>query len=76
VYREGGSPDRRAMILREVLANLACKLHRLVVHNWAWLSSCSCGHGSTIGTMVVCQPSCRPVRCGLYYGLRHRLLIS
>ena len=30
VYKEEGSPDRRVVSLREVLANLACKLRRLV----------------------------------------------
>jgi hypothetical protein len=38
-YKEEGSPNRRVMSLREDLANLACKLCRLVVHVWAWLSS-------------------------------------
>jgi hypothetical protein len=28
----------------EVLANLACKLHRLEEHVWAWLSSWSYDH--------------------------------
>ena len=30
LYKAGGSPDRRVVSLREVLANLGCKLHRLV----------------------------------------------
>jgi hypothetical protein len=44
IYKEEGSPDRRVVSLREDLANLACKLHHLVVHVWVWLSSWSCGH--------------------------------
>jgi hypothetical protein len=38
-YKGGGSLDRRVVSLREVLANLACKLRHLVVHVYAWLSS-------------------------------------
>jgi hypothetical protein len=44
IYKDEGSPDRRVMSLREVVANLACKLRRLVVHVWAWLSSRSYDH--------------------------------
>jgi hypothetical protein len=68
VYKEEGSPDRRVMSLREVLANLACKLRCPMEHVWAWLSSLSCGHvmawcycagrGDTVGTAVVHQSSC------------------
>ena len=43
VYKEGGSPDRRVVSLREVLTNLACKLRCLVEYVWTWLSSWSCG---------------------------------
>ena len=32
LIQRGGSPDRRVESLREVLANLACKLHYLLVH--------------------------------------------
>ena len=39
LYKAVGSSDRRVMSLREVLANLACKLRHLVEHLWAWLSS-------------------------------------
>ena len=41
LYR--GSPDRRVVSLRKVLANLA-KLCHLVEHVRAWLSSWSSGH--------------------------------
>ena len=34
VYKQEGSPDWRVVSLREVLANLACKLRRLVEHVW------------------------------------------
>ena len=55
--QRGGSPDRRVESLREVLANLACKLRRLVMLARAWLSSWSCGH-VTAGSDVVllCWP--------------------
>jgi hypothetical protein len=69
-YKDKGSPDRRVVSLREVLANLSCKLRCLVEHVWAWFSSWSCGHvkawcgmvllcwlWNTIGTLVVRQPS-------------------
>jgi len=38
------SPDRRIESLREVLANLDCKLRRLLVSVRAWPSSWSCVH--------------------------------
>ena len=57
LYKAVGSPDRRVVSLREVLANLACKLRRLVVHVRAWLSSRSCGHIVAWCYMV---PLCRP----------------
>ena len=34
-----GSPDRRVERLKEVLANLACKLRHLLMLAMAWLSS-------------------------------------
>ena len=37
LLQRGGSPDRRVMSLREVLANLACKLCHLLVFIQAWL---------------------------------------
>jgi hypothetical protein len=43
-YKGGGSPNRRVMSLREALANLVCKLRRLVGYIQVWLSSKSCGH--------------------------------
>jgi hypothetical protein len=44
-YKEGGSPDRGVMSLREGgLANLACKQRCLMVQVWSWLSSWSCVH--------------------------------
>ena len=51
-YKVGGSPDRRVKSLREVLANLAYKLQRLLMLAQAWLSSWSCGH-VTVGFDVV-----------------------
>ena len=42
--QRGGSPDRRVESLKEVIANLACKLRRLLMLALAWLSSWSCGH--------------------------------
>ena len=57
VYKEGGSPDRRVVSLREVLANLACKLHRLVVHFQMWLSSRSYGHVVVwCDVVLLCRP--------------------
>jgi hypothetical protein len=54
---KGGSPDRRVVCLREVLANLACRLCRLVEHIWVWLSSWSCGHVAAWCDMVLlCHP--------------------
>jgi hypothetical protein len=55
--QRGGSSDRRVKSLREVLANLACKLCRLLMLALAWLSSWSCGH-VTVGSDVVllCWP--------------------
>jgi hypothetical protein len=45
------------MNLREVITNLACKLHRLVEHVWAWLSSWSCGHVMTwCDVVLLCRP--------------------
>jgi hypothetical protein len=44
LIQRGGFSDRRVVSLREVLANLACKLRRLLVFVQAWLSSWSCGH--------------------------------
>jgi hypothetical protein len=43
-YKAIGSPDRGITSLREGLANLACKLRRLVELVRAWLSSWSCSH--------------------------------
>ena len=43
-YKAVDSPDRRVVSLREGLANLACKLCRLVEYARTWLSSLSCGH--------------------------------
>jgi hypothetical protein len=53
VYKEEGSPDRRVVSLREVLANLAYKLCHLVEYIWMWLSSWSCGHDTTWCDMVL-----------------------
>jgi hypothetical protein len=56
-YKGGGSPDQRVVSLREVLANLACKLHHLVVHVRAWLLSRSYGHVvAWCGVVLLCQP--------------------
>ena len=44
LVQRGGSPDQRVESLREVLANLACKLRRLLVLVRSWLSSWSSGH--------------------------------
>jgi hypothetical protein len=62
-YKEGGSPDQRVVSLREVLANLACKLCHLVEHIWAWLSSWSCGHVAAWCDMVLLCRSWRHYRC-------------
>jgi hypothetical protein len=43
-YIGEGSPDRRVVSQRDVLANLAYKLCRPEVNVRAWLSSWSCGH--------------------------------
>jgi hypothetical protein len=57
LIQRGGSPDRRVVSLREVLANLACKLRRLLVLVWAWLSSRSCGHIMTrCDKALLCRP--------------------
>jgi hypothetical protein len=56
VYKEEDYLDRRVVSLREVLANLACKLHRLVEHVRAWLSSWSCGHIAAWCDMVLLCP--------------------
>ena len=57
LVQRGGSPDRGVKSLREGLANLACKLHHLVVHIRAWLSSRSYGHAMAQCDMVLlCQP--------------------
>ena len=57
MYREGGSPDRWVVSLREVLANLACKLHHLMEYVWAWLLSWSCGHVvAWCDVVLLCQP--------------------
>jgi hypothetical protein len=43
--------------LRESLANLACKLCRLVVHVWMWLSSRSYGHvAAWCDVVLLCRP--------------------
>ena len=56
-YKAGGSPNRRVESLREVLANLACKLRRLLVHVRSWLSSWSSGHIATgCGVVLPYQP--------------------
>jgi hypothetical protein len=56
MYKEEGSPDRRVVSLGEDLGNLACKLRRLVVHVWAWLSSWSCTHVTVrCGVVLLCQ---------------------
>jgi hypothetical protein len=44
LLQRGGSPDRGVESPRKVLANLACKLRRLLVFIRAWLSLWSCGH--------------------------------
>ena len=57
MYKEEGSPDQGVMTLREGLANIACKLRRLVVHIWAWLSSWYCGHVVTwCDVVLLCRP--------------------
>jgi hypothetical protein len=57
LLQRGGSPDRRVKSLREVLTNLACKLHRLLVFVEAWLSSWSCGHVTAgADVMLLCWP--------------------
>jgi hypothetical protein len=57
LIQRGGSPDRRVKSLREVLANLACKIRRLLMLAQAWLSSWSCGY-IVVGFDVVllCYP--------------------
>ena len=56
-YKAGGSPDRRVESLREVLANLACKLRHLLVHVRSWLSSWSSGRVATgYGVVLLCRP--------------------
>ena len=55
--QRGGSPDQRVESLREVLANLAYKLRRLLMLARVWLSSWSCGHvaaGSDV--VLLCWP--------------------
>ena len=50
--QSGGSPDRRAVSLREVLANLACKLRHLVV----WMLSWSYGDAAArYGMVLLCR---------------------
>ena len=48
-----GSPDRRAESLREVLANLACKLRHLLTLARARMSSWSCSHVATGSDVVL-----------------------
>jgi hypothetical protein len=56
-YKEEGSADRRVVSLREVLANLACKLRHLVEFVWAWLSSWSYGHiAAWCDVVLLCRP--------------------
>ena len=42
-YKAGGSPNRRVESLRKGLANLACKLRRLLALVRSWLLSWSSG---------------------------------
>jgi hypothetical protein len=62
-YKDKGSPDRRVVSLREVLANLSCKLRCLVENVWAWFSSWSCGHVKAWCVMVLL--------CWLWQHYRH-----
>jgi hypothetical protein len=48
-----GSLDRRVESLREVLANLACKLRRVLMLARVWLSSWSCGYIMVGSDMVL-----------------------
>ena len=57
LIQRGCSPDRRVVSLREVLADLACKLRRLLMLVRMWLSSWSCGHVVAGSDMVLlCWP--------------------
>ena len=57
LYKAVGSPDRWVVSLREVLANLAYKLRRFVVHVRAWLLSRSYGHVEVgCGVVLLCRP--------------------
>ena len=56
LIQRGGSPDRRVVGLREVLANLACKLRCLLVHVRSWLSSWPSGCVATgCDVVLLCQ---------------------
>ena len=57
MYKEEGSPNQGVVSLREGLANLTCKLRRLVEHVWTWLSSWSCSHIVVLCDVVLlCRP--------------------
>jgi hypothetical protein len=56
-YKEEVPPDRRVESLREVLANLACKLQRLLMLAGACLPSRSCGHvAAGSNAVLLCWP--------------------
>jgi hypothetical protein len=64
IFKAEGFSDRKVVSLREDLANLSCKLHRLVVHVWAWLSSWSCGHVAAWCDVVLLRQTWRDCRHG------------